>query len=279
MTEKDFRQIVTDLEIDSSYKDNIKEFMNKLVSIIDTSDLYKVESIDKAGSLKTGTHSKESNNFDFTVILRDLKSNYYPIMNQACLNEIWNKLVFGFNIEKVNQIKIDEQRNAIIFTKDNKNITIFVRFLNDLEFQLGNFTKEDKIRYNFFNNARADFNLFKNTIILIKDIRDKAYVNISGYVIELLLYYALSANFTKHTYEAYLHEFIHGIDDFLKGKKIDQYNDTYHKLNIERVQQPNKPYTIVDIANGVNLTANIGEAYLSEFKKLKKAISKALEIR
>ena len=103
---------------------------------------------------------------------------------------------------------------------------------------------------------------------------------ISDYVIELLLYYGLSENFTKHTYEAYLKEFVHAVDDFTKGIKIDQDDETYRNLKVERVNLPKQPYMIIDIANPyINLTNKIGEAYLSELKKLKKIILKTLKAK
>ena len=49
--------------------------------------------------------------------------------------------------------------------------------------------------------------MFKNTVQILTYYRDLNNLDqISDYVIELLLYYGLSENFTKHTYEAYLKE-------------------------------------------------------------------------
>jgi hypothetical protein len=81
-------------------------------------------------------------------------------------------------------------------------------------------------------------------------------------------------------YEAYLKEFVHAVDDFTKGIKIDQDDETYRNLKVERVNLPKQPYMIIDIANPyINLTNKIGEAYLSELKKFKKIILKTLEAK
>ena len=125
------------------------------------------------------------------------------------------------------------------------------------------------------------FNLFKNTIQLITYYRDINNLDsISTYVIESLLYYGLSENFTRHTYELYLKEFIHAIDDLSKGVKIDQDNETYRKLNIERINLPKKQYMVIDVTDPkTNLVSGIGEAYLTDLRKLKKIILKLLEIK
>ena len=103
---------------------------------------------------------------------------------------------------------------------------------------------------------------------------------ITDYVISLLLYYGLSENFTKHTYELYLKEFVHAIDDFSKGIKIEQDDETYRNLNVEKVNIPKKQYMIIDVADPkVNITNNVGEAYIQELRKFKKIILKLLEAK
>ena len=164
---------------------------------------------------------------------------------------------------------------------DKYNLNILIRFKEELNYQTKNFIKTDELRWAFVNLAGSEFNLFKNTIQLLTYYRDQnSLTQITDYVIELLLYYGLSENFTKHTYEAYLKEFVHAIDDFTKGVKIDQDDQTYRNLKVEKLTSPKQPYMIVDIANPIiNLTNKIGEAYLSELKKFKKIILKIIEIK
>ena len=79
-------------------------------------------------------------------------------------------------------------------------------------------------------------------------------------------------------FEAYLKEFVHAIDDFTKGIKIDQDDETYRNLKVDKINISKQPYMIIDIASpSINLTTKIGEAYLSELKKFKKIILKTLE--
>lgn len=280
MTEKDFRKIVTDLELTKSTKEEINEFINKL-EIDFKANIKNLEVIEikKTGTYATGTMYNGSKYLNLIVVFKKPSINSYPLMNQAALNALWNHLVFNYNIEKINQITINEQTNSIIVSIEKYILTLDIRFVEELNYQVNFFLEQDEKRNAFVNLAGNDFNLFKNTIQLITYYKDEANIqSITDYMIELLLYYGLSVNFTRHTYELYLKEFVHAIEDLLKGNKIDQDDDTYRRMNIERINQPKKPYMLIDIANQkVNLVNGIGEAGLNDFKKLRKIILKLIE--
>lgn len=282
MTEKDFRKIVTSLELTKTDKEEINNFINTLEEKLKQklSNL-NVLNLNKAGTLYTNTLYHGSKNLELMLVLDTPKINSYPLMNQAALNSLWNFFVFEYELDKINQISINNQTNSIDVVLPNYNLNILVRFNECLNYQTTNFIKNDEIRWAFVNLAGSEFNLYKNTIQLLTYYRDVYNLNqIDNYVIELLLYYGLSENFTKHTYEAYLKEFVHAIDDFTKGIKIDQDDETYRNLKVEKVNISKQPYMIIDISNpSVNLTSKIGEAYITELKKFKKIILKTLEAK
>lgn len=282
MTEKDFRKIVTSLELTKTDKEEINNFINTLEGKLKQklSNL-NVLNLNKAGTLYTNTLYHGSKNLELMLVLDTPKINSYPLMNQAALNSLWNFFVFEYELDKINQISINNQTNSIDVVLPNYNLNILVRFNESLNYQTTNFIKNDEIRWAFVNLAGSEFNLYKNTIQLLTYYRDVYNLNqIDNYVIELLLYYGLSENFTKHTYEAYLKEFVHAIDDFTKGIKIDQDDETYRNLKVEKVNISKQPYMIIDISNpSVNLTSKIGEAYITELKKFKKIILKTLEAK
>lgn len=280
MTEKDFRKIVTDLELTKTIKEEINEFIIKLENDFKNNiKNLEVLEIKKSGTYATGTMYNGSKYLNLIVVFKKPHINSYPLMNQAALNALWNHLVFNYNLEKINQIAVSEQTNSIVVCIDKYILTLDIRFEETLNYQVNFFLEQDEKRNTFVNLAGTDFNLFKNTIQLITYYKDEANIqSITDYMIELLLYYGLSVNFTKHTYELYLKEFVHAIEDLIKGIKIDQDDDTYRRLNIERINQPKKPYMLVDIANQkVNLVNGIGEAGLNDFRKLKKIILKLIE--
>ena len=282
MTEKDFRKLVTDLEFTKEDKEEVALFINDLeTSLKENIKDLKIKNINKAGNLAATTIYHGSKTLELMVVFEKPLINSFPLMNQAAINAVWNFLVFNYNLDKVNLISINHQTNSINYTYNNYNINLSIRFSEELNYQTSFFIKEDELRNAFVNLAGSEFNLFKNTVQILTYYRDLNNLDqISDYVIELLLYYGLSENFTKHTYEAYLKEFVHAVDDFTKGIKIDQDDETYRNLKVERVNLPKHPYMIIDIANPyINLTNKIGEAYLSELKKLKKIILKTLEAK
>ena len=282
MTEKDFRKLVTDLEFTKEDKEEVALFINNLeTSLKENIKELKIKNINKAGNLAATTIYHGSKTLELMIVFEKPLINSFPLMNQAAINAVWNFLVFNYNLDKVNLISINNQTNSINYTYNNYNINLSIRFLDELNYQTSFFIKEDELRTAFVNLAGSEFNLFKNTVQILTYYRDLNNLDqISDYVIELLLYYGLSENFTKHTYEAYLKEFVHAVDDFTKGIKIDQDDETYRNLKVERVNLPKQQYMIIDIANPyINLTNKIGEAYLSELKKFKKIILKILEAK
>lgn len=282
MTEKDFRKIITDLEFTKADKEEVNEFILNLEnSLKENLKELKVKELIKTGNLAASTIYHGSKTLELMVVFEKPSINSFPLMNQAALNAVWNFLVFNYNLDKVNLISINDQTNSITVVLQKFNVNLSIRFEEELNFQTSFFIKTDELRTSFVNLASSEFNLFKNTIQLLTYYRDLNNLDlISDYVIQLLLYYGLSENFTKHTYEVYLREFIHAIDDFTKGIKIDQDDETYRNLKVERVNFPKLPYMIIDIANpSVNLTNKIGEAYLNELKKFKKIILKLLETK
>lgn len=282
MTEKDFRKVVTDLELTKLNKEETNNFISSLENDLKNKLHYmKVNSLKKVGNLATSTIYSGCKNLDLMLVFETPVLNSFPLMNQAAINEVWNYFVFEHNIDKNNQISIDTSSNSIKVTLKSYTLNMLIRFEDTLNYQTNHFIKTDDLRVSFINLASSEFNLFKNTIQLLTYYRDLNNLDqITDYVISLLLYYGLSENFTKHTYELYLKEFIHAIDDFSKGIKIEQDDETYRNLNVEKVNISKKQYMIIDVADPkVNITNNVGEAYIQELRKFKKIILKLLEAK
>ena len=282
MTEKDFRKVVTDLELTKLNKEETNNFISSLENDLKNKLHYmKVNSLKKVGNLATSTIYSGCKNLDLMLVFETPVLNSFPLMNQAAINEVWNYFVFEHNIDKNNQISIDTSSNSIKVTLKSYTLNMLIRFEDTLNYQTIHFIKTDDLRVSFINLASSEFNLFKNTIQLLTYYRDLNNLDqITDYVISLLLYYGLSENFTKHTYELYLKEFIHAIDDFSKGIKIEQDDETYRNLNVEKVNISKKQYMIIDVADPkVNITNNVGEAYIQELRKFKKIILKLLEAK
>lgn len=276
MTEKDYRKIITDLELNSNDKENIKNFYEQLENKIkENIRFFEIEKIIPAGAYTYGTLSHHSKEIDLALIIKNTKNNSFPLMNQIVLNELYNFAVINYQINKTSQIKILNQANGIYFETDKYNVTLLIRYIEPLDYQTDYYLSQDELRTAFMNKANTDFPLFKNTVMLLKHYRDINNIKLSGYIISLLLYYGLCENFTTHSYYAYLKEFVHAVDDFLKEIKIEQDDETYRALKIKKEIISKKGYQIIDIANqSTNLALGFGEAALSDIRKFKKIIAK-----
>lgn len=279
MTEKDFRKLITDLETTKESKDAILEEINKLNIILKNNVKHfnvNIEGLYLADSW--GLHYEGQKELTVLLTAECLNEKNFPLSNQGLINEVYNSLLYGLDILKKSQIGYNELDNSIYVYDGEVKVNLVLRFNKELEFQTDYFVSYDNLKDKFIKKASSEFNLFKNTIILIKSVVDENNIPLGAYEIALLLYYGLSINFTNHTYAVYIKEFIHAVDDFLKGVKIDQDDDTYRELGITRALTVKKGYTIVDVSNpSLNLTANVGEAFTSDLKKLKKILQKMLD--
>lgn len=279
MTEKDFRKLITDLETTKESKDAILEEINKLNNILKNNVKHfnvNIEGLYLADSW--GLHYEGQKELTVLLNAECLNEKNFPLSNQGLINEVYNSLLYGLDILKKSQIGYNELDNSIYVYDGEVKVNLVLRFNKELEFQTDYFVSYDNLKDKFIKKASSEFNLFKNTIILIKSVVDENNIPLGAYEIALLLYYGLSINFTNHTYAVYIKEFIHAVDDFLKGVKIDQDDDTYRELGITRALNVKKGYTIVDVSNpSLNLTASVGEAFTSDLKKLKKILQKMLD--
>lgn len=93
-----------------------------------------------------------------------------------------------------------------------------------------------------------------------------------------MLYYSLNEYFKDNRYEDYLNGFIKTIDELIKGNKIEVSKDVYQKLNVDSNTNVKKTYMVLDVANpNNNLTDNINDLSIGEYRKLKKVLSKLID--
>lgn len=279
MTEKEFRKLVTELELNKEDKQMIQSLTIELKQKLDEHIKYlKVNNITAGNNMMTGLYYHGSKTINLIVTFEKPELDSFPMVNQVAINELWNFLIFNYQLEKMNQINFDEKTNSIIINVNDLIINFNIRFSKELNYQTNFFLEQDIVRQRFINMANSEFCLFKNTMQLVSYLKDQNDINyINDYELELLLYYGLSENFTKHSYETYLKELTHAIDDLLKGIRIDQDDTTYRNLNLNKESSPKADYTIVDLANSkINLCSTMKEAGANEYKKLKKAILKII---
>lgn len=261
MTEKEFRKMVSDLEITKEEKNNINQIVQDLTTIIQDKlpDYLEFEEVYKLGPLKYGT------------MLRNEK-----------------KLTIGLNIKVKNEWLSAQEKQTIIYnTFENilllnmKAISLLRKESLYLEYQ--NYQIEIKIinqkETSVIEKLNNDYPLFKNTICILKqNLIEQKISTITDEILINLLGYSLIHFLIDYRYEGYIHAFINGIDEFLKGSYIDLNQKYYDEFQKEVSYENKGEYTIINFDNGENLTNGINQNILNDYRKLRKAIQKLTSV-
>lgn len=278
MTEKEFRRLVTDLEIQSDERQKLNEYMDLVNNILTQAHFNHCQVIElkKAGSWAKGTMLNDTDEIDLMVVIKLSEAKPFVLENEAVLNAITNAFIYNLDtVQKLSDITRNQVRNCITVKMNNFKVNLYVRY-EEGEYSL----KNDELQIQFTEIANRDYTYFRNALKIIKYYKVSQNINISGYILEILLYYSLNGYFKDNRYEDYLSGFIKAIDDFLKGKKIEVSSDIYEKLNINPETKIKKNYMILDVANSNNnLTDNMSEVALGEYRKLKKVLSKLVDTK
>lgn len=284
MTEKEFRKLVSDVEVSRHQKDEMGEIIDTIHHILsDNNNLhYEIVNIYRGGSLAKGTMLNSSFDLDIILVVKPTINKTFGLVNKVVLNEIFNAIVINVNnINKVSDLACEN--NILSFKYNNYNIKLLVKYndesIEDLPHSL--LERIEQIRYRFVEIANRDYTYFKNTIQIIKYYRDEQKItSISGTILEVILYYALKEYCFALRYEDYLSAFVRGLDDFIMGKKIEVPISMYNELGIIPATDVKKNYSVIDPGTGsINLTSDITEIKLGDYRKLKKAIAKLVDTK
>lgn len=282
MTEKEFRKLVTDLEMPRAFKENVNLIIEQIKSNLET-ELKHVELVDllKIGSLPRVTMLNDETNIDILVTIKYDCNKTFKLLNQLVINNIMTSVAYTFDsIKKPSDVDYNALLNIVSFNIDGLIYNIYVRYANNGQEDI-EFTDSEQLKKHilFTELANRDYTYFRNTMVIIKYFRNDQKINISGHILETLLYYSLNEYFKDNHYETYLNAFIRGIDDFLKQKVISVSQDILKKMDVAcDTANVYKGYAIIDPANpALNLVSGIGEIKLNEYRKLKKAISKVID--
>lgn len=278
MTEKEFRRLVTDLEILKEEKISLENVLESVKKILETNISNKIElkEVKKCGSWAKGTMLSDSDEIDIMIVTNLKLEKIFALKNKMVLNEIKNAFIYGCpDVVKISDISLNTSLNVITVKIENYIVNLHVRYLEE------SFLAQDEdLKAQFVEIANRDYTYYRNAVKVIKYYKDAQKINISGYNIEILLYYSLNEYFKDNRYEDYLNVFIRGVDDFIKGKAIQVSPDVYEKLNINPLSNVKSKYMILDVANpNRNLAEGINELIIGEYRKLKKALSKLVDTK
>lgn len=278
MTEKDFRKLVTDLETSTEEKLHLASLISNFNEILASSlsDKFTLVNVAKGGSLAKGVMLTDNDSIDILITIKVNNDKPFAIMNQALLNEIENIMIYNFDeIIKPSDIEKLPNRNIIRLKVKNYIVNLLIRYVDTPLFNIIN----DEKQIAFTELCNRDYTYFRNALMIIKYYRDSQQIAISGYILEILLYYSLNEYFNGNRYESYLYGFMRALDDFVNGKKIDVSSDIYQKLEIVKKDVTyKKGYIIVDFTNqDINLTQDVNDVTINDYRKLKKALAKLVD--
>ncbi|MBR2891239.1 MAG: hypothetical protein IKC22_02525 [Bacilli bacterium] len=246
MTEKDFKKIINDQESKQSSKVRINELKEKLTSIISKYLHQDVEIKDaKLGSWNTfGIYA----NTEEIYISIDLQSNLINKQYEynLFLNEVENAMYFqqASKVERIN--------NGLKVSVDNQDYIIELKsdYLTPVTY-LNSFSRivEEKCK---------DYTLLKNTLFIVNHlIKEEEIKDINVLFLTNLFIKTLEKESVENKYYKYLGYLSKALDDFTNNKKFE----------------------ILDLVESDKLmNLNINEAKLTEYRKLRKAIVKAITV-
>lgn len=285
MTEKEFRKLVSEQEVSKVRKEQILNNIDLIKGILSNNKYFTLVDIIKSGSLMKNTMIASSNIIDVVVVVNSDINKCFSLINKIIINEIINAIIFNINdIQKLSDIKYDDDKNLISFKLDNDVFNLIIYYPNDstiIDLPENYLLDKEEKRNRFVEIANRDYTYFRNTIQIIKYYRDEQKLNqISGYLLEVLLYYSLREYCFDTRYEDYLNAFLKGLDDFIVGKKIEVYDKMYQELGVERQDIVKKGFMVIDVATGViNLSEEVNEIKIGDYRKLKKALSKLVDTK
>lgn len=278
MTEKEFRRLVTDLEILSEERLELEkslEFVKELLTK-NLSKYINVIDVKKGGAWAKGTMLNDTDEIDILVLVESKLDKPFVLKNEAVLNEIINAFIYeACDILKLSDISKNTQLNIVSIKLSKCIINLHIKYQNE-QYLINDVDKQIQ----FVEIANRDYTYFRNAVKIIKYYKETQKINVSGYIIEILLYYSLTEYFKDNRYESYLGYFIRAIDDFIKGKIIQVTPDIYEKLEVSPIYDNKKKYMILDVSNPKNnLVEGISEININEYRKLKKVLSKLADTK
>lgn len=285
MTEKEFRKLVSEQEVTRAQKEQIQQMLEQIQTLLNSYDNnhYEIVEMYRGGSLAKGTMLNSCKEYDFFISAKPKLNKVYNLTNKVIISEISNALIVNLEeVVKLSDIEYNDVLNRISFKYQEYFINLYINYEEEFEGVpaelVGNLEKK---RIQFIELANKDYTCFRNAMQILRYYRDEEKLkNISGYLLEVLLYYSLREYCYDSRYEDYLNAFLKGLDDFINGKKIEVVSKMYHDLDVTPNSVVKKGYTVIDVASGkINLASDVTEISIADYRKLKKVVAKLVETK
>ena len=196
MTEKEFRKLVSEQEVARSKKESMLQILENLKDIINSYEIhFSIVDMYRSGALAKGTLLNSQNDIDFVVVVEPKFSKIFNLVNKVIVNEISSALIINMpTIVKQSDLVFNEQKNTLTLSIDGYEISLAIYYNSEIEELPIEFLNENELKRNqFVELANRDYSYFRNTVQILKYFRDEQKVNyISGYLLEVLLYYSFT---------------------------------------------------------------------------------------
>lgn len=244
MTEKDFKKIILDKEINNSKKNIVDTKINELINTINT-NLPKTLNINIYAKASWNAFGIYNNDTVYCAIDLNLNNvnDLYHIQTSFKAIEVSLILSGATKIESTTHtIKCLLNETSYVI-EVNSNILTPVTYINEY--------------LKAFEEASKTYTLLKNTLLLINHFIDSEDIkNINTYLIVNLLLTSIKKDNTESKYYKYLQSFMKLLDEVLNNKKFE----------------------LKEIVSDNLMTLNLTEAKLVELRRLRKVISKAIQV-
>ncbi len=285
MTEKEFRKLVSEQEVTRAQKEEIQNILEEIQNTLNNygNKHYEIVEMYRGGSLAKGTMLNSNKEYDFFLNIKSSLNKNFDLTNKIVISEITNTIIISNDlIVKLSDIEYNSAQNKISFKYNNSLINLFINYEDNIEgMPLELQANLEKTRISFIELINKDYTYFRNAMQIIRYYREEQNLNhISGYLLEIIMYYSLREYCFDVRYEDYLNAFLKGLDDFINGKKIEVPSNIYHTLGVNPSEESKKGYIVIDVATGkINLASDVNEISIGDYRKLKKAIAKLVETK
>lgn len=244
MTEKDFKKIISDKEINNSKKNQIESKINELVNTINNNlpNTIKINSFSKASWNALNLYN---NDIVYLAIDLDLNgiNDLYKVSTTFKAIEVSLVLSGATKIEVTNHTIKCNLNDTSYVIELNSNILTPVTYISEYLRAL--------------DEASKTYTLLKNTLVLINHfIVEEDIKNINTYLLLNILLTSVKKDNTEAKYYKYLQSFVKLLDELLNNKKFE----------------------IAESISNDLMNLNLTEVKLQELRKLRKAIVKATAI-
>ena len=277
MIEKEFRELLTNLELTQIDKKDLISFLNQIKSSIDNINGKDYKVYVNEPVLDNNCFIKNNKIINYYVLL-EFKNKNLPLSLalEITKNIVFNNVYLGV---KGNLNSYSFNNNTLIMNYGNYEIHFVFLFKKENIIKDELYNDSLSIMYEnylahkeFLKIMNKDYNRFNSILMLINNYRIELKIssNYNDYLMDaMLLAYGMENYDYENNIIDYLKNYCHAINDLLEGKTIILPDELYNDLKVRGSLLATGNYKIIDITNKQNNLVNYNNEFLKELKAIK----------